>query len=68
MHSFGIKRVFWTTSYGKWEVAKVRDLFDNLERAMDTADPTLGSPIPDVFVTKHEVLRRRRLMMEERKG
>lgn len=68
MHSFGIKRVFWTTSDGKWEVAKVRDLFDNLERAMDRADPTLGSPIPDVFVTKHEVLRRRRLMMEERKG
>lgn len=59
MHSVGIKRVFWTTSEGKWEGAKVRDLVDHLEWAMASSDNPLGLP---VFVTKHEVLLLRRLM------
>lgn len=62
MHSVGIKRVFWTTSDGTWEGAKVRDLMDQLEGSMASSDPSLGLPIPDVFVTKHEVLLIRRLM------
>lgn len=60
MHSVGIKRVFWTTSEGKWEGAKVRDLVDQLEGSMANSDPSLGLP---VFITKHEVLLIRRLMM-----
>lgn len=63
MHSVGIKRVFWSTSEGKWEGAKVRDLIDQLEGTMASSDSSLGLPIPDVFVTKHEVLLLRRLMM-----
>lgn len=68
MHSVGIKRVFWTTNNGKWDGAKIRDLIDDLEGAMDRADPSLGLPVPDVFVTKHEVLLLRRLMMSGRKS
>lgn len=64
MHSVGIKRVFWTTNEGKWEGAKVRDLIDQLEGTMASSDSSLGLPIPDVFVTKHEVLLLRRLMMD----
>lgn len=60
MHSVGIKRVFWTTSEGQWEGAKIRDLVDQLEGAMATSDSSLGLP---VFVTKHEVLLMRRLML-----
>lgn len=66
MHSAGIKRVFWTNSEGMWEGAKVRDLIDQLEGTMkgDGADAaSLGLPSPEVFVTKHEVLLLRRLMM-----
>jgi len=59
MHSVGIKRVFWTTTEGEWESAKIRDLVDQLEGAMANSDSSLGLPI---FVTKHEVLLMRRLM------
>ena len=63
MHSVGIKRVFWTTNEGKWECAKIRDLVDQLESTMQSGTETsLGLPVPDVFVTKHEVLLLRRLM------
>lgn len=63
MHSVGIKRVFWTTNEGKWECAKIRDLIDQLDGTMQNqADTSLGQPVPDVFVTKHEVLLLRRLM------
>lgn len=62
MHSVGIKRVFWTTNTGTWEGAKVRDLIDDLEGAMRRADTSLGLPVPDVFVTKHEVLRLRQVL------
>ncbi|KAJ4413961.1 hypothetical protein N0V82_008213 [Gnomoniopsis sp. IMI 355080] len=60
MHSVGVKRVFWTTSEGKWEGAKVRDLVDHLEGAMVSSDNPIDLP---VFVTKHEVLLLRRLML-----
>lgn len=66
MHSFGIKRAFWTTNDGHWEGAKVRDLVDELEGAMNRMDPSLGLPVPDVFVTKNEVLLLRRQMMMRR--
>ncbi|ROV99119.1 hypothetical protein VMCG_06624 [Cytospora schulzeri] len=63
MHSVGIKRVFWTTNEGKWECAKVRDLIDQLDGTMQNeTDTSLGLPVPEVFVTKHEVLLLRRLM------
>lgn len=60
MNSVGIKRVFWTTSEGKWEGSKVRDLVDQFEGAMDNLDSSLEL---SVFVTKHEVLLLRRLMV-----
>lgn len=59
MQSVGVKRVFWTNSEGKWEGAKVRDLVDHLDGAMESSDNSLGLP---VFITKHEVLLLRRLM------
>lgn len=59
MQSVGIKRVFWTNCEGNWEGAKVRDLVDQLEGAMDSSDNSSGLP---VFITKHEVLLLRRLM------
>lgn len=63
MHSVGIKRVFWTTNKGRWEGAKIRDLIDQLDNTMQNeADTSLGLSVPDVFVTKHEVLLLRRLM------
>ncbi|KAI7787816.1 hypothetical protein LA080_014189 [Diaporthe eres] len=64
MHSVGIKRVFWTTNDGKWEVAKVRDMIDQLDGTMlSDTDTTLGQAAMGLFVTKHEVLMLRRLMM-----
>lgn len=66
MHSVGIKRAFWTTNDGRWEGAKVRDLVDELEGAMNRMDPSLGLPVPDVFVTKREVLLLRRQVMMSR--
>lgn len=58
MHNAGIKRVFWTNGEGKWEGAKVRDLIDLLKGSGSSKD---GSGM-GIFVTKHEVLRMRRLM------
>jgi hypothetical protein len=62
MDSVGIKRVFWTTSSGEWECAKVRDLVDALDDlgAGDAADA--HTTLRSVFVTKHEVLMLRRTM------
>ncbi|KAL1610001.1 hypothetical protein SLS60_001666 [Paraconiothyrium brasiliense] len=62
MHSVGIKRVFWTTSSGEWECAKVRDLVDALDDlgSGDTVDA--HTTLNNVFVTKHEVLMLRRMM------
>lgn len=66
MHSVGIKRVFWTNNDGRWEGAKVRDLIDQLEgTVMNGTDPSLRLPSPEVFITKHEVLLLRRLMMSD---
>lgn len=64
MHSVGIKRVFWTNNDGKWEGAKVRDMIDQLDGTMHSdTDTTLGQAAMGLFVTKHEVLMLRRLMM-----
>lgn len=64
MHSVGIKRVFWTNNDGNWEGAKIRDLIDQLDGTMHSGtDTTLGQAALGVFVTKHEVLMLRRLMM-----
>lgn len=64
MHSVGIKRVFWTTNDGNWEGAKIRDLVDQFDGAMcSDADASLGQAAMGLFVTKHEVLMLRRLMM-----
>jgi hypothetical protein len=62
MNSVGIKRVFWTTSSGEWECAKVRDLVDALDDlgSGDAADAR--TTLSSVFVTKHEVLMLRRTM------
>lgn len=63
MHSVGIKRVFWTTNEGKWECAKIRDLVDQLDGTIqNVTDTSSGLSVPDVFVTKHEILLLRRLM------
>lgn len=64
MHSVGIKRVFWTNNEGNWEGAKIRDLVDQLDGTMcSDTDTTLGQAPMSVFVTKHEVLMLRRLMI-----
>ena len=62
MHSAGIKRVFWTNNQGEWEGAKVRDLVDALEGKVGDGDGERGKGVDEVFVTKHEVLRLRRVM------
>ncbi|KAL2067145.1 hypothetical protein VTL71DRAFT_1569 [Oculimacula yallundae] len=68
MHSVGIKRVFWTTHTGEWEMAKVRDLVDALEIGMDGDGNGDGESLgtgqesKGVFVTKHEVLMLKRAM------
>ncbi|KAK8065769.1 hypothetical protein PG997_012516 [Apiospora hydei] len=60
MDSVGIKRVFWTTTSGDWECAKVSDMVQMLEGSMsDEANANIG-----LFVTKHEVLRLRRMFGE----
>lgn len=57
MDSVGIKRVFWTNGEGVWESAKVRDLVDLLEGSGEGgAEANIG-----FVVTKHEVLRLRRV-------
>lgn len=60
MHSAGVRRCFWTNSEGKWDSAKVRDLYDQLSGVGFLDDATEG-----VFITKHEVLRLRRLARRE---
>lgn len=68
MHAVGIKRVFWTTQDGEWEMAKVRDLADALEVGIDGDGNSDGEGIgtgqesKGVFVTKHEVLMLKRTM------
>jgi len=68
MHAVGIRRVFWTTQDGEWEMAKVRDLVDALEVGIDGEDNSDGEGIgtgqesKGVFVTKHEVLMLKRTM------
>ena len=56
MHSAGVRRCFWTNRDGNWECAKVRDLYDQLSGVGFLNNGTEG-----VFITKHEVLRLRRL-------
>lgn len=62
--------MFWTTSEGTWEGAKVRDLVDALDGGTCEEDGN-GSGDGDgekngkdygMFVTKHEVLQLRRMM------
>ena len=60
MHSAGVRRCFWTNGDGNWECAKVRDLYDQLSGVGFLNDGTEG-----VFITKHEVLRLRRLAIRE---
>ena len=60
MHSAGVRRCFWTNGEGKWDSAKVRDLYDQLSGVGFLDDATEG-----VFITKHEVLRLRRLARRE---
>ncbi|KAK0104687.1 hypothetical protein ONS95_004961 [Cadophora gregata] len=68
MHAVGIKRVFWTTQNGNWEMAKVRDLVDALESGIgadgnsDGDGLGIGQESKGVFVTKHEVLMLKRTM------
>ncbi|KAH7403531.1 hypothetical protein BKA64DRAFT_707019 [Cadophora sp. MPI-SDFR-AT-0126] len=68
MHAVGIKRVFWTTQDGEWEMAKVRDLVDALEVGIDGDGNSngeglgMGQESKGVFVTKHEVLMLKRSM------
>jgi len=69
MHTVGIKRVFWTNNNGEWEGGKVRDMMDVLDLAGTPRDgkcqnvgSTGGAAGNGVFVTKHEVLKLRRLM------
>ncbi|KAK3933759.1 hypothetical protein QBC46DRAFT_431494 [Diplogelasinospora grovesii] len=62
MQNVGIKRVFWTNGKGEWEGAKVRDLVDMLEGSFSGSGED-GVAGLGVFVTKHEVLMLRRLMM-----
>ncbi len=62
MHSAGIRRCFWTNNEGRWENAKVRDLFDQLVGAgSPDEEGNNGERSASVFITKHEVLRLRRL-------
>lgn len=62
MNSVGIKRVFWTTSSGEWECAKVRDLVDALDDLGSGDGTDAQTTLSSVFVTKHEVLMLRRTM------
>jgi hypothetical protein len=69
MHSVGIKRVFWTNADGTWEGAKVRDLVDAMEGSVGGGGGGIcngvetGQEERGVFVTKHEILRMRQIMM-----
>ena len=78
MHSAGIKRVFWTNTKGEWEGAKVQGLVDALEGAEGAkfaAGGTKGSSEGEngggkggMFVTKHEVLRLRKMLHQRALG
>ncbi|OTB01440.1 hypothetical protein M426DRAFT_14465 [Hypoxylon sp. CI-4A] len=61
MYSAGIRRVIWTNNEGKWESAKVRDLFDQISgtNLCDGHNANKGS-LGGVYVTKHEILRLRK--------
>jgi hypothetical protein len=52
MSSVGIKRVFWTTSAGTWESAKVRDLVDALENVGLEQSSDVPTTLGNVFVTR----------------
>lgn len=62
--------MFWTNANGQWEGGKVRDLVEALELA-GASDAHSGSECgisggtahDEVFVTKHEVLMRQRMLM-----
>jgi hypothetical protein len=60
--SVGIKRVFWTTSTGAWECAKVRDLVDAMDNVGLGQPSNVATMLSNVFFTKHEVLMLRRTM------
>jgi hypothetical protein len=62
MASVGIKRVFWTTGFGTWESAKVRDLVDALDNLGSEQPSNAAATLSNVLVTKHEVLMLRRTM------
>lgn len=59
MHSAGIRRVHWTNRDGQWENAKVRDLFDQVSGTNIYDGHNVNNS--GVFITKHEILRLRRL-------
>ncbi|OJD39788.1 cytidine and deoxycytidylate deaminase [Diplodia corticola] len=65
MHNAGIKRVFWTNDEGRWEGAKVRDLVDQLD-GVECQNGCTGEEESGggVYVTRHEVLRLRRMLGE----
>ena len=79
MHAVGIKRVFWTDERGEWVGEKVDVLVRALEEGGDDVDDDsrrrkegkegvgevgMGKAMgKGVFVTKHEVLMLRRMMM-----
>ena len=71
MKQAGIRRVFWTNVEGEWEGGKVRDLADALDvlednEEVDNKEKRVSNQAPgrsSMFVTKHEVLMLRRLML-----
>lgn len=64
--SVGIRRMFWTNANGQWEGGKVRDLVEALELAgasdAHSGSEWGGTAHDGAFVTKHEVLMRRRML------
>lgn len=62
MKSVGIKRVFWTTETGTWDSAKVRDLVDAMDRLGSSDGSDNAAAMRNVFVTKHEMLKLRRIL------
>jgi hypothetical protein len=62
MSSVGIKRVFWTTTAGAWQSAKVRDLVDAMDNLGLGQPLDVATTLNNVFITKHEVLMLRRTM------
>lgn len=60
MYSVGIKRVFWTDREGRWQVNKVRDL---VECYQGGSGELTDESQPGLFITKHEILLRRKEMV-----